>query len=129
MRRLRRPQTRLAVLIGQASQMGTSGGVCWARRGYIGNRLNGIRAVPNRMELANRCPAAWEDDSKLETKDIAFPAPRSGDGEYRVFTLCFAHALTEHKRSTPSSKLALPTFFSPPPSIVCADRSGERRVG
>lgn len=25
-----------------------------------------------------RCPA-WEDDSKLETKNISFPAPRSSD--------------------------------------------------
>lgn len=39
---------------------------------------------------------------QLETKNIAFPAPRSGDREDRVFALCLcalARFLTEHKRS------------------------------
>jgi hypothetical protein len=29
--------------------------------------------------------SAWEDDGKLETKNIAFAAPRSGDREYAGF--------------------------------------------
>src|SRR5215469_7446422 len=43
---------------------------------------------------------AWEDDCKLETKNIAFPPSRSGDREHPVFTLCrrapLNGAQTEH---------------------------------
>jgi len=45
---------------------------------------------------------AWEDDCKLETKNIAFPASRSGDTEYPVFALCLRAVLngaqTEHTK-------------------------------
>lgn len=45
--------------------------------------INRTRWLP--IIRINRRRPAWEDDDKLETKTIAFPAPRSGDREFAGF--------------------------------------------
>ena len=59
-----------------------------------------LKTWSGRRDSNPRRPA-WEDDRKLQTKNIAFSACRSGDTEYPVFTLCLPQASNgaqmEHK--------------------------------
>ena len=57
-------------------------GVCLVGRGFSSGRT-GLCSQQDGQPNWRR--PAWDEDGKLETKNIAFPAPRSGDREYAGF--------------------------------------------